>query len=167
LALWRRWTHGPSGANVDATRGVGEADSKQFCDTIEQDGRVRRLAERSDDGARRRVMRKWLKAGVLDTGGTVTPILTHGFRHDAGDRWCAKVVTQPGRGEACLIRSADEFGCAFADHTAAKRFAHVLGQRLEQCGLERSGAKTRISPFRRHQPAGKTRVVCLGFECRW
>jgi retron-type reverse transcriptase len=53
---------------------------------------VRMWAERMDDGARLRLMRKWLKAGGLDTdgqglhpgtgtpqGGTVSPILANVF----------------------------------------------------------------------------------------
>ena len=38
-------------------------------DTIEPDGMVQLLAERMDDGARRRWMRQWLQAGGLDTDG--------------------------------------------------------------------------------------------------
>jgi RNA-directed DNA polymerase len=50
---------------------VVEADIKKFFDTIDHDWMVRMLAERIDDGALLRLMRKWLKAGVLDTDGTV------------------------------------------------------------------------------------------------
>ena len=39
--------------------------------TIEHDWMVRMLAERMDDGARLRLIRKWRKAGVLDPDGTV------------------------------------------------------------------------------------------------
>jgi hypothetical protein len=40
-------------------------------DTIDHDWLVQLLAERMDNGALRRLIRKWLKAGVLDTDGTV------------------------------------------------------------------------------------------------
>jgi retron-type reverse transcriptase len=82
---------------------------------------VRMLAERIDDGALRRLMQKWLKAGVLDTdgqvlhpvtgtpqGGTVSPILAHVFLHYVLDLWCEKGVKQHWRGQACLIRYADD-----------------------------------------------------------
>ena len=78
------------------------------------------LAERIDDGALLRLIRKWLKAGVLDTdgtvlhpatgtpqGGTVSPVLANGFLHYVLDLWFEKVVKQHCRGEACLIRYAD------------------------------------------------------------
>jgi RNA-directed DNA polymerase len=58
------------------------------------------LAERIDDQARLWLIKKWLKAGVLDTdgqvlqpvtgtpqGGISSPILAHVYRHDARDLW--------------------------------------------------------------------------------
>ena len=159
---------------------VVEADIKKFFDPIAHDWMVRMWAERIDDGALLRLIRKWLKAGVLDTdgtvlhpvtgtpqGGTVSPILAHVFLHYALDLWFEKVVKQHGRGEACLIRYADDFVCAFENQADAERFYNVLGQRLEKFGLELSGAKTRIIPFSRHRQAGKTSFEFLGFECRW
>jgi RNA-directed DNA polymerase len=138
------------------------------------------VAERIDDGALLRLIRKWLKAGVLDTDGTVlhpvtgtphggtgSPILAHVFLPDALDLWCEKGVKPHGRGEAGLIRDADDFVCAFANQADAERFYHVLGPRLETFGLELSGAKTRIIPFSRHRQAGKTSVELLGCEFRW
>ena len=50
---------------------VVEADSKKFLATSDHDWMGRMLAERSDDGALLRLLRKWLKAGVLDTDGPV------------------------------------------------------------------------------------------------
>lgn len=159
---------------------VVEADIKKFFDPIEHGWMVRMLAERLDDGALLRLIRKWLKAGVLDTdgtvlhpvtgppqGGTVSPILANVFLHDALALWFDKVVKQHGRGEACLIRYAADFVWAFEDQADAERFYHVLGQRREKFGLELSGAKTRIIPFSRHRQAGKTSFEFLGFEFRW
>jgi group II intron reverse transcriptase/maturase len=100
---------------------VVAADIKTFFETIDHGWMVRMLAERLDDGALLRLIRKWLKAGVLDTdgtglhpvtgtpqGGTVSPILANVFRHYALDLWVEKVVKQHCRGEACLIRYADD-----------------------------------------------------------
>jgi RNA-directed DNA polymerase len=57
--------------------------------------------------------------------------------------------------------------CAFEDQAEAERFYRVLGQRLEQCGLALSGAKTRLLPCSRHRLAGKTSFALLGFALRW
>ena len=121
---------------------VVEADITKFFDTIDHDWMVRMWAERIDDGALLRLVQKWLKAGVLDTdgqvlhpvtgtpqGGTVSPILANGFLHYALDLWFEKVVKQPCRGEACLIRYADDFVGAFEVQAEAERFYKVLGQR--------------------------------------
>jgi RNA-directed DNA polymerase len=133
-----------------------------------------------DDGARRRLIQQWLKAGVLDTegqglhpvtgtppGGTGSPLLAHGFLHDVLDLWFEKVVKPHGRGEACLIRDADDVVCAFAGQAEAERFDTGLGQRLAQCGLELAAAKTRMLPCSRDRAAGRTSCECLGCECRW
>jgi len=50
---------------------VVEADIKGFFDTINHDWMLRMLQERIEDGAFLRLIKKWLKAGVLDTDGTV------------------------------------------------------------------------------------------------
>jgi RNA-directed DNA polymerase len=57
--------------------------------------------------------------------------------------------------------------CAFADQADAERFDNVLGRRLEQFGLELSGAKTRSIPCSRYRQAGKRRCEFLGCEFRW
>jgi RNA-directed DNA polymerase len=159
---------------------VVEADMKQCFDPSEHAGMVRRWAERIDDGALLRVMRKWVKAGGLDTdgtgrhpvtgtphGGTVSPILAKVFLHDGLDLWCAKVGKQPWRGEACLIRYADDCVCACEEQADAERFYNVLGQRRETCGLELSAAQTRLIPFQRYRRAGPTSCELLGCALRW
>jgi len=50
---------------------VVEADIKGCFDTSNHDWMLRMLQERIDDGAFLRLIKKWLKAGVLDTHGTV------------------------------------------------------------------------------------------------
>lgn len=159
---------------------VVEADITKFFDTIDHDWMVRMWAERIDDGALLRLIQKWLKAGVLDTdgqvlhpvtgtpqGGTVSPILANVFLHDVLDLWFEKVVKQHCRGEACLIRYADDFVCAFEVQADAERFYKVLGQRLEKFGLELAAVKTRMIPFSRDRAAGRTSFELLGFEFRW
>lgn len=97
----------------------------------------------------------------------MSPILANVFLHDVLDLWFEKVVKQHCRGEACLLRDADDFVCAFEEQADAERFYNVLGQRLEKLGLELSGAKTRLIPFQRYRRAGQTSCEFLGFEFRW
>ena len=158
---------------------VVEADIKGFFDNIDHDRLLAMLEERIDDKALLRLIGKWIKAGVLDTngevihpaagtsqGGIVSPILANIYLHYCLDEWFQHVVKKHCRGEACLIRYADDFVCAFEREDDAERFYRVLGKRLEKFGLELSAEKTRVIAFDRREPkpAG---FEFLGFEFRW
>ncbi len=138
------------------------------------------LAERIDDQALLHLIAKWLKAGVLDTdgkmlhpttgspqGGIISPILANIYLHYALDLWFHKVVKPRCHGEACLIRYADDFVCAFEFENEAQQFYGVLGERLAKFGLTLAAAKTRIIPFSRGDHQGQTSFDFLGFEFRW
>lgn len=60
------------------------------------------------------------------------------------------MVVQPAcRGEAYLIRFADDFVVLFARKEDAQRFATALPTRLSKFGLELAAEKTRLIPFGR------------------
>jgi group II intron reverse transcriptase/maturase len=159
---------------------IVEADIKGYFDNIDHEWLIRMLEERIDDGALVRLIKKWLKAGILDTdgkvkhpatgtpqGGIISPILANVYLHYVIDLWFHKVVKKHRRGEACLIRYADDFVCAFQHQEDAERFYRVLGKRLGKFGLEVSAEKTRVIPFHRYPPSGKSRFQFLGFEFYW
>ena len=159
---------------------VVEADIKGFFDNINHDWLLKMLAERVDDKSFLWLIGKWLKAGVLDTdgkvlhpatgtpqGGIISPILANVYLHYALDLWFQKVVIPLCSGEACLIRFADDFVCAFEKEDDAKRFYEALGVRLGKFGLELSAEKTQIIPFSPKTSLGKTSFNFLGFEFRW
>ena len=83
---------------------VVEADIKGFFDNLSHEWLMRMLAERIDDQAILRLIKKWLKAGVLDTdgkvlrpeggtpqGGIISPLLANVYLHYALDLWFEKV----------------------------------------------------------------------------
>lgn len=159
---------------------VVEADIKGFFDNLDHDWLLKMLAERVDDKALLWLIGKWLKAGVLDTdgkvlhpetgtpqGGIISPILANVYLHYALDLWFQKVVIPHCNGEACLIRYADDFVCAFEKEEDAQRFYEVLGKRLGKFGLELSAEKTQIIPLSAKASPGKTSFNFLGFEFRW
>ena len=159
---------------------VVEADIQGFFDNIQHEWMVEMLKERIEDGAFLRLIQKWLAVGVLDTdgqvlhpatgtpqGGIVSPILANVYLHYALDLWFEKVVKRECRGEACLIRYADDFVCAFEHQAEAERFYAMLGERLGKFGLILSGEKTRIIEFSSLAPLGKSSFDFLGFEFRW
>lgn len=159
---------------------IVEADIRAFFDNMDHEWIVQMLEERIDDRALIRLIKKWLKAGVLDTdgqvihpvtgtpqGGIVSPVLSNIYLHYALDLWFHKVIKKQCRGEACLIRFADDFVSAFQYQEDAERFYKMLGERLGKFKLEMSKEKTRIIPFPRHRPSGKYRFDFLGFEFYW
>lgn len=159
---------------------VVEADIKGFFDNLDHAWLLKMLAERTDDKALLWLIEKWLKAGVLDTdgktlhpvtgtpqGGIISPILANVYLHYALDLWFQKVVIPRCSGEACLIRYADDFVCAFEKEEDAKRFYEALGERTGKFGLELSAEKTQIIPFSACVNPGKTSFDFLGFEFRW
>jgi len=159
---------------------IVEADIRAFFDNMDHKWIVQMLEERIDDRALIRLIKKWLKAGVLDTdgqvihpvtgtpqGGIVSPVLSNIYLHYALDLWFHKVIKKQCRGEACLIRFADDFVSAFQYQEDAERFYRMLGERLGKFKLEMSEEKTRIIPFPRHRPTGKYRFDFLGFEFYW
>jgi len=137
------------------------------------------LAERIEDRKLLRLIRKWLKAGILDTsgqvidpvsgtpqGGIVSPILANVYLHYALDLWFEKIVRPSCRGRAKIIRYADDLVCAFQYKQEAKNFFQELGKRLSKFKLTLAPDKTRILRFSRFQVGGE-RFEFLGFEFRW
>jgi group II intron reverse transcriptase/maturase len=159
---------------------IVEADIKGFYDNLDHDWLLKMLAERIDDRAFLKLIRKWLKAGILDTdgkvlhpdtgspqGGIVSPILANVYLHYALDLWFEKRVKAHCRGEALLIRYADDFVCAFRYREDAERFYRTLPKRLERFHLEVAPEKTQIIRFSRFHPGMKRRFTFLGFELYW
>jgi RNA-directed DNA polymerase len=158
---------------------VVEADIKGFFDNLSHEWLMRMLAERIDDEPILRLIKKWLKAGVLDTdgqvlrpeggtpqGGIISPILANVYLHYALDLWFEKVFQRSCKGKAFLHRYADDFVCGFEQEEDAQRFYSELGERLRKFGLELAAEKTQVIPFSRHR-GGETSFNFLGFEFRW
>lgn len=159
---------------------VVEADIKGFFDNIDHKWLLKMVAERVDDKSFLWLIEKWLKAGVLETdgkvqhpetgtpqGGIVSPILANIYLHYGLDLWFQKVVIPRCSGEACLIRYADDFVCAFEKEEDAQRFYEALGERLGKFKLELSAEKTQIIPFSPKRDLGTSCFNFLGFEFRW
>ena len=83
------------------------------------------------------------------------------------DLWFHRVVMKRCRGEACLIRYADDVVCAFERAEDASWFMGELKGRVEKFGLELSQEKTRRIEFLREAEPGRARFDFLGFELRW
>lgn len=159
---------------------IVEADIKGFFDNMNHDWLLRMLNQRINDKAFIRLIRKWLKAGILDEmgevshpqtgtpqGGVISPVLANLYLHYALDLWFEKVVKPQIKGEAIICRFADDFVCAFRFRDDANKFYRILPQRLGKFGLQVAPEKTQTLRFSRFHPTMKRRFTFLGFEFYW
>jgi RNA-directed DNA polymerase len=159
---------------------VVEADIRGFFDHMDHDWLLKMLQLRIDDRAFLGLIRKGLKAGILETdgrvihpdtgvpqGGVVSPVLANAYLQYALDLWFEKVVKPRCQGEALLSRYADDLVCAFRFRTDAEWFYQVLPMRLGKFKLEVAPEKTRILRFSRFHPGMTRRFTFLGFEFYW
>lgn len=160
---------------------IVEIDIKAFFDNIDHDWMLRMLKQRIDDRPFLRLIKKWLKAGILEEdgevihphtgcpqGGVISPVLANIYLHYVLDLWFEKVVRPRCRARAYMIRFADDAVFAFQYQHEAERFYRVVGKRLAKFGLEVSAKKSRITRFSRFQLAKKSKgFEFLGFEFRW
>jgi len=144
------------------------------------------LDRRVTDGVIRRMIDKWLKAGVLENGllrhategspqgGVVSPCLSNIFLHHVLDEWFENEVKPRIPGNSTLVRFADDAVLAFADHRDAQRVLRVLGKRLDRYELKLHPDKTRFVDFRNKRSDGEdhpesdgTSFAFLGFCHVW
>jgi RNA-directed DNA polymerase len=77
------------------------------------------------------------------------------------------VVKPRGRGEACLLRDADEDVAACQSQADAEHCSRERGPRLGKFGREGAPDKTRVIPCSGQQARGRTSFACLGLAFRW
>jgi RNA-directed DNA polymerase len=167
-------------------RWVLDIDIKRYFDTIPHAQLRRFLDQRVTDGVVRRMIDKWLKAGVLENGslsystegtpqgGVISPLLANIYLHYVLDEWVATVVGQRLKGRYILVRYADDLVMAFEVLFDAQRVFRALGQRLNRFGLTLHPDKSRFIDFRFRRPGGQhhpatngTTFDFLGFTHLW
>jgi group II intron reverse transcriptase/maturase len=141
-------------------RWVLEVDVRKYFDSIDHAKLRELLARRVTDGVVRRLIDKWLKAGVMEQGqlsfpesgtpqgGVISPALSNVFLHYVLDGWFVEQVQPRLRKASTLVRYCDDFVMLFACKEAAERVHAVLGKRLAKFGLELHPDKTRLIDFR-------------------
>jgi group II intron reverse transcriptase/maturase len=138
-----------------------EVDIRKFFDTLDHAYLREFLQLRVRDGVLKRLIGKWLKAGVQEDGslsypesgspqgGVISPLLANVYLHYVLDQWFALEVKPRLRGQAYLIRFADDFVILFTHEDDARRVQEVLPKRFGKYGLTLHPDKTRLVPFRR------------------
>jgi len=167
-------------------RWVIDLDIVKYFDSISHSHLRDFLDRRVTDGVIRRMIDKWLKAGVLENGllrhategspqgGVISPCLSNIFLHHVLDEWFETEVKPRLKGKSTLVRFADDAVMAFADFSDAKRVLDVLGKRLARYELTLHPDKTRFIDFRNyrsdgmdHPEADGTSFTFLGFCHVW
>ena len=159
---------------------VVEADIKGFFENIQWEWLERMLEQRINDGAFLNLIRKWLRAGILEEdgkvihpqtgtpqGGVVSPVLANIYLHYVLDLWFEKVVKPKQQGHAQMIRYADDFVAAFEHRHEAEAFERDLKARLAKFGLQLAADKTKTLRFGRNGGPHNGRFDFLGFEFYW
>ena len=140
---------------------ISDADIKGFFDHVSHEQLVELLRQRIKDPRMLWLIERFLKAGVMiegrryDTdegvpqGSVLSPLLANVYLHYVLDQWFERDVKPRLRGEAYIIRYADDFICAFELEDDARRFQDVLPKRLARFSLELAEEKTKLLRFGR------------------
>jgi len=139
---------------------VLEVDIRKFFDTLDHKQLQEFVSRRVRDGVIRRLIGKWLNAGVMEAGnisysddgtpqgGVISPLLANIYLHYVLDEWFEKQVKPVMRGKCCLIRFADDAAIIFEQKYDADRVMAVISKRFEKYGLTIHPEKTRLVDFR-------------------
>jgi RNA-directed DNA polymerase len=140
---------------------IVKVDIQHCFDTLDHQHLRSFLDQRVRDGVIRRVIDKWLKAGVLEQGsvrhpeaGTpqgsgISPLLMNVYMHHVLDVWFEQVVRPRCEGMVVLYRFADDAVILCASERDAQRIVHVLPKRCAKYGLQLHPDKTRVIRFTR------------------
>jgi group II intron reverse transcriptase/maturase len=161
-----------------------EADLASYFDSIDRSRLLEMLQRRIPDGSIRRLVGKCLHVGVLDgeelsrpergtaQGSVLSPLLGNLYLHHVLDVWFEDQIKPRLRGQAEVVRFADDFVIGFEREDDARRVMEVLGRRMEKYGLTLQPEKTRLLSFQRpsvDQKGGKgpNTFDFLGFTLYW
>jgi len=140
---------------------VLDADIQGFFDAIDHGWLLKFLEHRIGDRRLRRLVRKWLRAGVSEDGGwsettkgtpqgaVISPLLANLYLHYVFDLWANHWRRHGARGDVKIVRYADDFIVGFQHRDDAERFLRALRRRMEKFGLVLHSTKTRLIEFGR------------------
>lgn len=141
---------------------VLDADIQSFFDQIDHDWMMRFMEHRIADKRVLRLIRKWLKVGVLDEdgnrmpsdcgaaqGAVISPLLANIYLHYVVDLWSLSWRKRRATGDMIIIRYADDIVLGFQSKSDANRYRAELGKRLSKFALKLHPEKTKLIRFGR------------------
>ncbi len=144
------------------TNYIVEVDIAKFFDTVSHHWLLKCLEERISDPNFLWLIRRFLKAGVMEAGqwsasnegtpqgGVISPVLANTYLHYVLDLWFEKVIKPKAKGRMELIRYCDDFVVTCESEHDAREFLEQLEPRLAKFNLKISKEKTKILKFGRN-----------------
>jgi RNA-directed DNA polymerase len=138
-----------------------DADIQSFFDTVNQEWLIRFVEHRIGDRRIIRLIRKWLRAGVMEggvvtvsergtgQGAVISPLLANIYLHYVLDLWAMRWRQREATGDMIIVRYADDFIVGFQHERDARRFLDEMRERLQKFALTLHPEKTRLIEFGR------------------
>jgi RNA-directed DNA polymerase len=146
-----------------------DCDIRSFFDSVSHEWLVRFIEHRIGDPRIIRLIRKWLKAGVMaegewtatevgtPQGAVASPTLANIYLHYSFDLWAQRWRHRNARGQVLYVRFADDIVAGFEHKEDAQRFLVDLRERLEKFALTLHPDKTRLIEFGRFAARDRAR----------
>ncbi len=140
---------------------VLDADIRDCYGSFSHEWMIKFLQHRIGDRRILRLIKQWLRAGVLEDGvwseteaGTpqgavISPLLANVYLHYVFDLWVHHWRTHRATGDVIVVRYADDTVLGFQHRAEAERFLQDWRERLRKFGLELHPEKTRLIEFGR------------------
>ena len=140
---------------------VLDADVQSFFDEIDHGWMMRFLEHRIADNRLLRLIRNWLKAGVIEDGrripgvkgspqgAVISPLLANVYLHYVFDQWAHQWRKRHAQGCVLIVRYADDSVLGFEVEEDARKFLVEMEERFAKFGLALNPSKTRLIEFGR------------------
>lgn len=151
-----------------------DCDIKGFFDNVDHKWLMEFLRHDIQDESFLRYVNRFLISGYMEDmkryesdkgtpqGGLISPILANVYLHYVLDLYFEKAIKPVLKGEAYMVRYADDFVFMFQYEDEAMKVYQIIKERLAKFGLELEEDKTRILPFGRNKGT-KEKFSFLGF----
>jgi RNA-directed DNA polymerase len=156
-------------------RYIIDADMQNYFGSIDHQCLREFLDRKIKDGVIRKMIDKWLKAGILEEGqvmyptegtpqgGTISPLLSNIYLHYVLDEWFTEEIQPRLTGRSFIIRFADDFLLGFDHAEDARRVMEVLPKRMAKYGLSLHPEKTKLIKLDEEQAKANLTFDFLGF----
>jgi retron-type reverse transcriptase len=123
------------GISNTAVNWIVDADIRSFFDTVNHDWLIRFIEYRIADQRILRLIRKWLKVGVLEgtvlttsesgtpQGSVISPLLANVYLHFVFDLWAQQWRRRHAHGNMIVVRYADDLVAGFEHEADAEAFS--------------------------------------------